>query len=455
MPFGAQIIIGLVVGVCLGLLAAQIGPTAGTDAVEAPNWLTTTLDTVGSSFITLLKLLVPPIIFLAVVSSIAKLRGVTNAASLAWRTLLWFAITSLIAVVIGIGLGLLFHPGTGENLVVSEAQAPSKTGGWFDFLQGLIPQNFLGLTVSVSEDGARVGFNVLQILVISIATGVAALRVGDAAAPFLKVVDSLLEIVQKALWWVIRLAPIGTAALLGYAVVAYGWTTLGSLGTFITALLIGIFAVGFIVYPVIVKLNGLSVRRYFSGVWPAVALAFASRSSLGTMPVTRAVAIENFGVPKAYASFAVPLGATTKMDGCAAIYPAIATIFVANFYGIPLEAYHYLLIITVSVLGSAATTGLTGATVITTLMLSTLGLPLEGLGLLLAVDPIVDMFRTALNVAGQALVPVIVAKRDGTLDLDVYNAPDAFSGNLAPSTSDHDVIEPTDDERAELHPTRN
>ena len=126
-------------------------------------------------------------------------------------------------------------------------------------------------------------------------------------------------------------------------------------------------------------------------------------------------------MPRAYAAFAVPLGATTKMDGCAAIYPAIAAIFVAQFYGVPLGLTDYVLIVFVSVIGSAATAGLTGAVVMLTLTLSTLGLPLEGVGLLLAIDPILDMGRTAVNVAGQALVPTIVAKRQGILDQAVYD----------------------------------
>ncbi|HSX55495.1 MAG TPA: cation:dicarboxylase symporter family transporter, partial [Sphingomonas sp.] len=127
------------------------------------------------------------------------------------------------------------------------------------------------------------------------------------------------------------------------------------------------------------------------------------------------------GVPRAYAAFAVPLGATTKMDGCAAIYPAIAAIFVAQFYGIALTPASYALIAFVSVIGSAATAGLTGATVMLTLTLSTLGLPLEGVGLLLAIDPILDMGRTAVNVAGQILVPAIVSRREGVLDEARFN----------------------------------
>lgn len=117
----------------------------------------------------------------------------------------------------------------------------------------------------------------------------------------------------------------------------------------------------------------------------------------------------------------VPLGATTKMDGCAAIYPAISAIFIAQFFQVPLGIQEYVLIVFVSVLGSAATAGLTGAVVMLTLTLSTLGLPLEGVGLLLAIDPILDMGRTAVNVAGQALVPTIVAKREGILNEAVYN----------------------------------
>ena len=148
------------------------------------------------------------------------------------------------------------------------------------------------------------------------------------------------------------------------------------------------------------------------------------------MPRDPAVTERNLGVPRDYASFAVPLGATTKMDGCAAIYPAIAAIFVAQFFGIQLGFTDYLLIAFVSVLGSAATAGLTGAVVMLTLTLSTLGLPLAGVGLLLAIDPILDMGRTAVNVAGQALVPTIVAKREGILDLERYasaSAEDLFS----------------------------
>jgi len=228
--------------------------------------------------------------------------------------------------------------------------------------------------------------------------------------------------VQKLLWWVILLAPIGTVGLIGNAVASYGWESLGSLGVFAGSVYVGLALVLFVVYPVLLRLHGLSPLRYFAGAWPAIQLAFVSRSSIGTLPVTERVTEQNLGVPRSYASFAVPLGATTKMDGCAAIYPALSAIFVAQFFGVDLGLTDYLLIALVSVVGSAATAGVTGAVVMLTLTLSTLGLPLAGVGLLLAIDPILDMGRTAVNVAGQALVPTIVAKREGILDVDRYRS---------------------------------
>ncbi len=420
--FGPQIIAGLVLGVILGLVAKYTGSTE-----DAPNALGATLDTIGSSYVALLRTAVIPLIFFAVVASIANLAQVTNAARLAWRTIVWFAITALIAVLIGMGLGTVFQPGanTGQT---APPEYDGKTGDWWAFLTGLIPTNFLGLQTSskVAETGdvsTSVSFNVLQILVIAIAVGIAALKIGSAAKPFLDLSASLLSIIQKILWWIIRLAPLGTVGLIGNATASYGWDTMGALGKFVVAIYVGLAIVLFGVYPILVRAHGLNVRSYFSGVWPAVQLGFVSRSSIGTLPLTQRVTERNLGVPRGYASFAVPLGATTKMDGCAAIYPAVAAIFVAQFFGIQLDATQYILIAIVSVLGSAATAGTTGAVVMLTLTLSTLGLPLAGVGLLLAVDPIIDMGRTALNVAGQALVPTIVAKREGILDLELYNAP--------------------------------
>jgi Na+/H+-dicarboxylate symporter len=403
-PFGIQILLGLVGGVVLGLVARD----------NHVSWLTTTLTQIGTIFVQLLKLAVPPLVFTAILVSVANLRKVANAARLAVRTLMWFAITSLIAVTIGIALGIATKPGDGVKLA-GGTKAPSTSGSWIDFLHGIIPTNVVG---AFSEG------NVLQIVFLAVVAGAAVLSVGERAEPVVTAAELVLELVQKALWWVIRLAPLGTLGLIGKAVAVYGRDLLKPLSTFTIDVYVGLALVLLVVYPLVLSLAGhLNPLKFYAGAWPAIQLAFVSRSSIGTLPVTQRVVTERLGVQKEYASFSVPFGATTKMDGCAAIYPALAAIFVANVFGVHLGVKEYLLIAFVSVVGSAATAGLTGAIVMLTLTLSTLGLPLAGAGILLAIDPILDMGRTAVNVAGQALIPVVVAAREGILDRAVYDAP--------------------------------
>src|SRR5690606_37591261 len=395
VSFPLQLLLGLVVGAVLGFAAL----------VWNLEWLANVLTEVGNIFVQLLRLAVAPLVFTAVVVSVANLRNVGNAARLAGKTLLWFLVTALIAVIVGIVLGLVISPGQGVTLDTSGAQAPERVGSWVDFLTGITPTN--GVT-AFSEPHA------LQTVLPGVVLGGAALAIGEKAEPFLTLSRSILELVQKALWWVIRLAPIGTAGLIGKAVATYGWDLLGPLARVSLGVYVGCLVVLLAVYPTLLALVGkVNPITFFRNAWPAIELAFVSRSSVGTLPVTQKVTIERLGVERDYAAFAVPCGATTKMDGCASVYPAIAAIFVAQVYDIPLGIGEYLLIAFVAVVGSAATAGLTGAIVMLTLTLSTLGLPLEGVGLLLAIDPILDMIRTATNVTGQIVVPVLVARSEG------------------------------------------
>ena len=417
--FGAQVIAGLIVGLVLGLVARSMD--AGLPDGEH-GWLSNALTWGGNTYVQLLKLMIPPLIFAAVVTSVANLRKVANAAKLAVSTLVWFAVTAFFSVLAGIAVALVLQPGVGTGVDPADAAEPSTQGSWLGFLNSVVPSNILGLGASAGDSGVSLNFNVLQLLVISLAIGIAAVKTGKAAEPFLAFTESLLKVVQVILWWIIRLAPIGTAALIGKAVATYGWEALGSLGKFVLAIYVGLALVIGVIYPLTLLFNRLPVLGFFRRVWPVTSLGFVTRSSMGVMPVNQRIVEERMGVPREYASFAIPLGATSKMDGCAAVYPAIAAIFVAQFYGIDLGITEYLLIVIVSVLGSAATAGTTGATVMLTLVLSTLGLPLAGVGLLLATEPIIDMGRTAVNVTGQALVTAVVAKREGILDEEIWEA---------------------------------
>ncbi|MGW3389236.1 dicarboxylate/amino acid:cation symporter [Streptomyces cinereoruber] len=421
VPFWAQIIVGLVLGALLGWIARS----------QDVSWLKETLGQVGDIFVQLLKLAVAPLVFFAILVSITNLRKVNNAARLASRTLLWFMITSLIAVAIGLAIGLITNPGSGTGLTPQDGKMPKREGSWIDFLTGIVPTDVITPFTEL---------NVLQIVFMAAVAGIAALKLGDRAKPILALSESVLELLQKALWWVIRLAPIGTVGLIGFAIADYGWELIGKYATFTADVYVGCAIVLFGVYPLLLAtVAKVSPVQFFKGAWPAIQLAFVSRSSVGTMPLTQKVT-ERLGVPKEYASFAVPFGATTKMDGCAAIYPALAAIFIAQIFDVQLGIQDYLLIAFVSVVGSAATAGLTGATVMLTLTLSTLDLPLAGVGLLMAIDPIIDMMRTATNVAGQALVPVIVAARERILDHTAYE-------NASSSPIDDPTEARTEDEK--------
>jgi Na+/H+-dicarboxylate symporter len=413
VPFWAQILLGLVLGALLGW-AAKSGDI---------HWLEVTLGKIGDLFVQLLMVVIAPLVFFAILVSITNLRNVSNAARLAGRTLMWFMITSLIAVVIGLAIGLITDPGSGTGLTAADGAEPKKHGSWLDFLTGIIPKDVITPFTEL---------HVLQIVFMAAAAGIAILQLGAKAKPVLDLSQSALELLQKVLWWVIRLAPLGSLGLVGTAIATYGWNLIGKYATFTVDIYVGCAIVLFGVYPLLLatvaKVNPL---RFFRGAWPAIQLAFVSRSSVGTMPLTQKVT-ERLGVPREYASFAVPFGSTTKMDGCASIYPAIAAIFVAQVFDVPLEVKDYILIAFVSVIGSAATAGLTGATVMLTLTLSTLGLPMAGVGLLLAIDPIVDMMRTATNVAGQSVCTLLVAAQEGILDRDKYKSADGSKLDAEP-----------------------
>jgi Na+/H+-dicarboxylate symporter len=194
------------------------------------------------------------------------------------------------------------------------------------------------------------------------------------------------------------------------------------LGKFVLTLYVACAVQIVVVYGGLLLTHGLSPRKFFRGVLPAMQVAFTSSSSFASMPVALRSVTHNLGVKEEYAAFAVPLGASIKMDGCGAIYPAISSIFVAQYFGLELGASQYFIILLASVLGSFGTAGVPGtAIVMVTLVLSSAGLPVEGIGYLVAIDRILDMMRTMTNVTGQMLVPVLVAREQGLLDMEVYN----------------------------------
>ncbi|MFI5606269.1 dicarboxylate/amino acid:cation symporter [Amycolatopsis sp. NPDC051903] len=418
--FAAAVIGSLVVGAALGVLARTTGATT----------LTEVLHQIGSIFTTLLQIAVIPLVFTAIVVGITSLRGLgggRKAARLGGRTVLWFAITSFIASLIGIVIGKLFNPGSGglgagvaatAKNADKAAKSVSNWGSWDAFIDGLLPQNFF----AAFAEG-----NTLQVLFLAVLIGAAAYSLGDKAKPFVDFTTSVFEIVQRYLGWIVRLAPIGIAGLIGAAVANYGDALFRPLLSATVAVYAGCLLVLFVVYPILLQFVAkVSPLTFFAKAGTAIQFAFASQSSAATLPLTRQAAV-NLGVEPSYAAFATPLASATKMDGCAAVFPAIGAIFIANLSGVSLSIGQYAGIVVVAVLGALATAGTTGWLTALTLTTAFIGLDAKqvalGIALIYSVNPIMDMMRTATNVAGQIVVPAVVARGEGLLDDTVRDAP--------------------------------
>lgn len=413
--FGLAVLAGLVLGALLGYIAKQ----------AEVSWLATTLSRIGGIFVSLVQFTVIPLVFTAIVVGITSLRrlgGPRTAARLGGRTLLWFAITSLIAVLIGVAIGTIGNLGSGVSVTPSDDALANISeraqGDWWAFIQSIVPTNVF---TAFSEG------QVLQVVFLALLVGTAAYALGERAEAFVTFNRAAFEIIQKVLGWIIWLAPLGVLGLLGNAFASYGNEFFTPLISLIVAVYLGSALVLFGVYPILLRFVGkVSPLTFFRKSWTALQFAFVSQSSGATLPLSRQAAV-NLGVPRGYASFAVPLGTTTKMDGCAAVFPAITTIFIANMFTISLSFGDYVLIVLVAVFGSLATAGTTGWFTMLTLTLAAVNLPAEviatGVAIVFAINPILDMMRTATNVAGQITVPILVARDAGILDDGVLREP--------------------------------
>lgn len=406
--FGLAVLAGLVLGALLGFIAKQ----------AEISWLATTLGRIGEIFVSLVQFTVIPLVFTAIVVGITSLRrlgGPRAAAQLGGKTLMWFAITSLIAVLIGIAIGTIGNLGAGVSVQPSDEAVADISeraqGDWWAFIQSIVPEN----VVTAFSEG-----QVLQVVFLALLIGGAAYVLGERATPFVNFNRAAFDIIQKVLGWIIWLAPVGVLGLLGNAFASYGNEFFAPLASLIVAVYLGCALILFGVYPILLRFVGkVSPLTFFRKSWTALQFAFVSQSSGATLPLSRQAAV-NLGVPRGYANFAVPLGTTTKMDGCAGVFPAVTTIFIANMFNLSLGFGDYVLIVLVAVFGSLATAGTTGWFTMLTLTLAAVNLPAEviatGVAIVFAINPILDMMRTATNVAGQIVVPVVVSRSSGILD---------------------------------------
>ncbi len=418
IPFWQRVLAGFVLGALAGWL---MGPAAET-------WF----GPLGELYVTLIKMIAIPLVFFAVINAIASLHGQQSVAALGGRTFAWFAATAVLAVGVGLAVGTVLQPGIGVGaLEVDSAYVPREVPSLARVLLDVVPANpvyaLAGIGTKVNAAGETVlaagRGSILPVIFFAALLGFAMVKLGERVAGARKLVGEASDVMIQVTRFVLEVTPIGTFGLIAALVGAYGFDKLLPLGKFVVALYVACAIMIVVVYGALLLFHGLNPLKFFRGAAPGMQVAFVSSSSFASMPVALRSITHNLGVNKDYASFAVPLGASIKMDGCGAIYPALCAIFISQYTGTPLSADQYLIVLLASVLGSFGTAGVPGTAVImATVVLSAAGLPLETIGYLYAIDRVLDMMRTMTNVTGQMLVPVLVAKETGLLDREVYEA---------------------------------
>ena len=407
IPFWQRVMGAFALGALVGWL---LGEPAG-------RWL----QPLGTLYITLIRMIAVPLVFFAVIDAVGRLHGQRSIAALGGKTFLWFALTAMCAVGVGLGVAWLLDPGKGvEGLVAAENYVPRQVPGPVQVLLDVVPAN---------PFGALAEGRILQVLFFAALIGAALVKLGSRAEKLRALAGEASATMMQITRWVLEMTPLGTFGLIAALVGTYGFERLLPLGSFVIALYLACAIHILVTYGGLLALHGLNPWRFFKGAAAGMQVAFVSSSSFASMPVALRCVTHNLGVNRDYAAFAVPLGASIKMDGCGAIYPAIASVFIAQYYGIELSAAQYFAILLASVLGSFGTAGVPGtAIVMATVVLGAAGLPLEGLGYLVAIDRILDMMRTMTNVTGQMLVPVLVAREEGLLDRAIFDAPPGSVG---------------------------
>ena len=385
-----QILIGFILAVILGII---FGPK-----IEI-------VQPLGDLFLRLIKFIVVPLVLASLVTGIASLNNVKKLLSVGGKTVVYFMVTTFIAVVIGLLVGYLISPGKGLDIAIqTESTGETEIPSILDTVLNIIPVNpFESLSTG----------NILQIIFIAIAIGIAITSVGEKAKPLANFFEAITHVMYKITGVIMKFAPIGIFGILAPIVGNYGLAILLPLLKVIVAVAIACALQLFVVYGIAVRaLGNMSPIVFLKGIAPAGLLAFTTASSSATLPVTIKNTEENLGVSKEISSFVLPLGSTINMDG-AAIYQGIAVIFIAQFFNISLSFTQILTVMFMAILVSIGAAGVPGAGLIMlTMVLQSVNLPLEGIAIVAAIDRILDMFRTSINVIGDASAAVVVQHQE-------------------------------------------
>ena len=389
LSLATQIFIALVLAIIVGLLM-------GNHADAANSYI----KPFGTIFLNLIKFIVVPIVLFSIMCGIISMRDVRKVGSIGLNTVVYYLCTTAVAIVIGLVGGNLFKGLFPVIATTDLAYEAAESTTLMDTIVNIFPSNFVSPLVNA---------NMLQIIVMALLLGFAIVLVGEKNVMVVNAFNDLNDIFMKCMEMILKLSPIGVFCLLCPVIAENGPAIIGSLAMVLLTAYICYFVHALVVYSLTVRaMGGLSPVKFFKGMMPAILFAFSSASSVGTLPLNMECT-QKLGASKEVSSFVLPLGATINMDGTA-IYQGVCAIFIAACYGIQLTLPQMLTIVLTATLASIGTAGVPGAgMVMLAMVLTSVGLPVDGIALVAGVDRIFDMGRTTVNITGDACCSIIVS----------------------------------------------
>ncbi len=410
-------LMGLLMGALLNFLSSGNILSAGLQSWIDLYLVNGLFDTVGQIFVRSLKLLVVPLVFVSLICGVSSLGNNSRMGAVASKTVALYMTTTAIAIALAILVAVLVRPGVGIDLALATEFVAKEAPPLKTTIINIFPSN----PVQSMAQGS-----ILQVIVFSLLMGFAISKSGEQGQRVSNFFNDVNEVIMKMVMILMKLAPYGIFCLLAKLFAGVGIGMILSLAKYFFTVMFVLLLHSLGVYSLIFKaFTGLSVRLFLSKMRSALTLAFSTASSGATMPVTLRTVEKRLGVNNSVASFTVPLGATINMDGTA-IMQGVATVFIAQAYNIGLGLDGYLTVVLTATLASIGTAAVPGVGLVMLVMvLNQVGLPVEGIGLIIGVDRLLDMTRTATNVTGDAMVSTVVANSEGFLEKDIFNDPEA------------------------------
>ena len=410
----SKIFIALIVGAVTGMVLHYLDPDGN---IKNDVIVEGVLYVLGQGFIRLMKMLVVPLVFCSLVCGSMAIGDTKKLGNVGGKTLAFYLVTTAVAVAVALGIGTLLRPGIGLDMSKIQVNASDietmESASLAQTILNIIPDN---------PFKALANGEMLQVIVFALVVGVILAKLGERAEVVANFISQFNDIMMEMTMMVMSLAPIGVFSLIARTFANIGFSAFIPLAKYMIAVLIALAIQCFGVYQILLKVfTGLNPVRFIKKFFPVMAFAFSTATSNATIPLSIDTLHKKMGVSKKISSFTIPLGATINMDGTS-IMQGVAVMFAAQAFGIHLTPMDYVTVIGTATLASIGTAGIPSVGLVTlTMVFNSVGLPVEAIGIIMGIDRILDMARTAVNITGDAVCTTIVACQNGAVDKEVFN----------------------------------